>query len=91
MDLPRYRRNGWACVDAPLAEGETPIGDMHIKQRCETVYDDMRRVIVWSRLYRRPGQTGVDANNFWVPGEFESSARLEILHPSVPVLDRVAD
>ena len=89
--LPRYRRNGWACVDAPLAEGETPIGDMHIKQRCETVYDDMRRVIVWSRLYRRPGQTGVDANNFWVPGEFESSTRLEILHPSVPVLDRVAD
>lgn len=88
---PRYRRNGWTCVDAPLEEGETPIGEFFIKERCETVYDELRRVIVWSRMYRRPGQTGLDANNFWVPGEFESSTRLEILHPSVPVLDRIAD
>lgn len=89
--MPRYRRNGWDCVDIPLDEGETPIGDLSIKRRCETVYDDARRVVLWSRLYRRPGQTGVDPNNFWVPGEFESSTRLEILHPSVPIFDRIVD
>lgn len=81
----RYGMRGWQCVDIPLDEGETPIGTMHIKERCEKIYNDDRRIVLNTRLFRKPGQDGVDNAGNFVEGEFESSTRLEIWGLDVPL------
>ncbi len=35
--MNRYGPAGWNCTDFPAAEGETPVGGVFIKQRCEKV------------------------------------------------------
>ena len=81
----RYGTRGWECVDIPLADGETPIGTMHIKERCEKIYNNDRRIILYTRLFRKAGQDGVDNAGNFAEGEFESSSRLEIWDLDVPV------
>jgi hypothetical protein len=69
------------CVSAPPAEGESPVGDLFVKQTCERVTaDGTRRVVLRANLFRKPGQS---AYNPQMPtelteGQFESSARVEI-------------
>jgi hypothetical protein len=72
---------GRDCAAEPPAEGETAIGDIFVKQRCElTDLDHARKVIVSARFFRKPGQSGVNPQlpTQLTQGQFESSARVEI-------------
>jgi hypothetical protein len=80
----RFGENGWTCQDLQRVPGETSIGDIYVKQRCEKDFPD-RHMYTVQRFYRRPGQTGFDAQGNHIPADFESSTRLEIWDPSVPV------
>lgn len=69
------------CKAAPPADGETPIGDIFVKQRCElTDEKNARRVTIAANFFRKPGQSGVNPQlpTQLTQGQFESSARLEI-------------
>jgi hypothetical protein len=74
------------CTSLPPAEGETPVGDVFVKQACEKI-DPQRgqKIVIRANYFRKPGQSGVNPH---LPGEltqgqYESTARLEIF-----VLDR---
>src|ERR1700704_3065411 len=78
----RYEPDGWPCTDFPPAEGETPVGGVFIKQRCEKTTPD-RRLVVDARFLRKPGQSDNDpVTGEYRAGAFESSTRFEILDPS---------
>ncbi len=76
--MGRYGRQGWDCVDRPPEEGYSDVGGLYIDQRCIKVYRDNRRLVLETHLFRKPGQTGLDEQGQWRPGDFESSTRLEI-------------
>lgn len=70
------------CAPLPPAEGETAIGDTFVKQRCQHVDAAKKvRLVLESNYYRKPGQTYRDPNlpTRLTEGQFESSARLDIL------------
>ncbi|HLH95233.1 MAG TPA: hypothetical protein VKW08_08945 [Xanthobacteraceae bacterium] len=72
---------GLDCVDLPPAEGERPIEDLFIKQKCELKAGGQVTRIE-ARHYYKPGQFLVDPNdNHVTENEFESSARLEVFRP----------
>jgi uncharacterized protein YjbI with pentapeptide repeats len=74
-----YGSEGWACVDFPAAEGETPVGNSLIKQDCSKVTEDGFVVSTQARLLRRPGQTQIDPVNGQIRvGYYESTARMEM-------------
>ncbi len=81
---PRYRGAEWDCVDLPLADGETPIGSRYIKELCQTVDAQGRRIVVRAHQFREPGQTGYDERGQYIEGDYESSTRWEIWDRSVP-------
>jgi hypothetical protein len=81
--INRYEPDGWTCVDSPPAEGETPVGGVFIKQRCEKVAQG-RRLIVDTRFLRKPGQSDNDpVTGEYRAGAYESSTRFEIWDPGV--------
>ena len=67
------------CQSVPLAEGETPVGSLFVKQVCERK-DAGRRIMVRANLFRKPGQSGYNPQlpTQLTQGQFESSARVEI-------------
>jgi hypothetical protein len=80
--INRYEPGGWTCTDEPPAEGETPVGGIFIKQRCEKITPE-RRLTVDTRFLRKAGQSDVDANSGETrPGAYESSTRVEIFDPA---------
>ncbi len=69
------------CKAEPPAEGETPVGAVFVKQRCERIdANNGRRVVIAANFFRKPGQSGVNPQlpTQLTQGQFESSARLEI-------------
>jgi hypothetical protein len=72
---------GRDCKSLPLADGESAVGGLLIKQVCERRDPAMaRRIVIRIDLYRKPGQS---AYNPQLPtqltqGQFESSARVEV-------------
>jgi hypothetical protein len=79
--INRYGPDGWTCTDAPPAAGETPVGGIFIKQRCEKATAE-RHLTVETRLLRKPGQNDIDPSTGDTrPGAFESSTRFEIFDP----------
>jgi hypothetical protein len=81
--IAHYGEEGWTCVDLPPEPGETPVGKIFIKQRCDKTTPE-HHLIMQARLLRKPGQTDYDpATKEFRPGQFESSTRLEILDPSL--------
>lgn len=74
----RYGRRNWDCSALERLEGEEPVGDQFIKELCEKKVGDARRVVVETHLYRKPGQTGLDDDDQWIPGQFRSSGRFEV-------------
>jgi hypothetical protein len=69
------------CKAEPPAEGESAVGEVFVKQRCELVdAKNARRVRVAADFFRKPGQSGVNPQlpTQLTQGQFESSARLEI-------------
>jgi hypothetical protein len=71
--------DGWDCSDLPPAEGETPIFDMFIKQRCRKVANG-EQITVESRYFYKPGQSLLDPNTgLATVNQFESSARIQLV------------
>ncbi len=69
------------CKAEPAAEGETPVGDVFVKQRCGRIdAKNARRVVLAANFFRKPGQSGVNPQlpTQLTQGQFESSARVEI-------------
>jgi len=78
----RYGPDGWSCTDMPAAVGETPVGGIFVKQRCEKVTPE-RQLMVEARFLRKPGQADIDpVTGEHKPGQFESWTRFEIFDPS---------
>jgi hypothetical protein len=69
------------CTALPQAEGESPVGDLFVKQACELVDDSGgRKIRLRVNYYRKPGQSGVNPQipTQLTEGQYESSARIEI-------------
>jgi hypothetical protein len=79
--INRYARDGWSCTDFPAADGETPVGGVFVKQRCEKRTAE-RFLSVEAHFLRKPGQSDVDpVTGNYRPGQFESWTRFELLDP----------
>jgi len=77
----RYDPEGWACTDLPPAAGETPVGGIFVKLRCEKAEPE-RHLMVETHLLRRPGQADNDpVTGEYKAGQFESWTRFEIFDP----------
>ena len=81
----RYDHEGWTCTDAAPAEGETAVGGIFVKQRCEKLIPG-RHLFLEARFLRKPGQTDVDPRTGdYKAGQFESWTRFEIFEPGYQV------
>jgi len=79
--INRYDAAGWTCTDFPLAAGETPVGGISLKQKCEKVTPE-RALSVEARFLRKPGQSDVDPKTGdYTSGQFESWTRFDLLDP----------
>jgi hypothetical protein len=79
--INRYEPDGWTCADFPAAAGETPVGGIFLKQRCEKATPE-RHLMVEARFLRKPGQSDVDpVSGETRPGAYESWTRFEIFDP----------
>jgi len=79
--INRYGPDGWTCTDAAAAPGETPVGGIFIKRRCEK-REPQRALMVEAHLLRKPGQNDLDPiTGEPRPGAFESWTRFEIFDP----------
>jgi len=77
----RYDPEGWACTDLPPAAGESPVGGIFIKLRCEKATPE-RHLMVETHLLRKPGQADNDPiTGEYKAGQFESWTRFEIFDP----------
>lgn len=75
----QFGQDGWNCTDLPAADGETPILDVFVKERCEKVAGGLKATVE-TRHYYKPGQAVLDPNTgLPTVNQFESSARLEVV------------
>ena len=81
----RYGNDRWDCRDTPPAPGETPVGTLYINRRCTTLTKDNMRAFLETRFLRKPGQAEFSGSGKLTVGQFESSTRLDLLRPDVPV------
>lgn len=80
--INRYGADGWSCTDLSPAEGESAVGGIFIKRRCEKVLPG-RALTVETHFLRKPGQHNVDPETGdYTHGEFESWTRFELFDPS---------
>jgi hypothetical protein len=80
--INRYEPAGWTCTDLAPGVGETPVGGVFVKQRCEKLTPE-RHLLIDARLLRKPGQSDNDpVTGEYRAGAFESSTRFEIWDPS---------
>jgi hypothetical protein len=78
----RYDPEGWTCPDLPPAAGESPVGGIFIKLRCEKATPE-RHLMVETHLLRKPGQADNDPiTGEYKAGQFESWTRFEIFDPN---------
>ena len=81
--INRYGAGGWNCTDLPAAEGETPVGGVFVKQRCEKLTAE-RTLAVEARFLRKPGQNAIDPKTGeYTSGQFESWTRFEVFDPAL--------
>jgi hypothetical protein len=81
----RYGGDGWECSDTAPAPGETPVGSLYINRHCSKLVRGDMRVVLETRFLRRPGQAEFSGSGRLTIGQFDSSTRLELLRPDVPV------
>jgi hypothetical protein len=81
----RYGGDGWDCADTPPAPGENPVGTLYINQRCAKLVKGDLRAVLQTRFLRKPGQAEFSGSGKLTVGQFESSTRLELLRPDIPV------
>ena len=81
--INRYGPAEWNCTDFPAADGETPVGGVFVKQRCEKLTAE-RSLSVEAHFLRKPGQSAIDpATGEYRPGQFESWTRFEVFDPAL--------
>ncbi len=80
-----YGADGWDCVDLPPAPGETGVGEMFVKEVCRKDVDG-KQVRVEAHYFRKPGQTGVDINGMFEPGQYKSFTRWEAFDATLDLL-----
>ena len=81
--INHYDPAGWGCTDFPAGPGETPVGGVFIKQRCEKASPE-RRMSIEAHFLRKPGQSDIDpATGEYTSGQFESWTRFELLDPGL--------
>jgi hypothetical protein len=81
--INHYDPAGWTCTDFPAEPGETPVGGVFIKQRCEKAMPE-RRMSIEAHFLRKPGQNDIDpATGDYTSGQFESWTRFELLDPGM--------
>ena len=76
----RLGRDGWACTDLPLADGETPVLRTFIKQDCSKAIDGVGNAVLLTRFFRKKGQSQYDPRtDRETDGQFESTVRFELM------------
>jgi hypothetical protein len=81
----RFGSDGWDCSDHPAAPGETPVGTLYINRHCTKLVKVDMRAVLDTRFLRKPGQAEFSGSGKLAVGQFESSTRLDLLWPDVPV------
>ena len=80
--INRYGTDGWSCTDFTPAEGESAVGGVFIKQRCDKTMPE-RVLSVETHFLRKPGQHDVDPDTHeYTQGEFDSRTRFELFDPA---------
>jgi hypothetical protein len=80
--INRYGPAAWNCTDFPAADGETPVGGVFLKQRCEKLTPE-RYLNVEAHFLRKPGQNAIDPKTGdYTSGQFESWTRFEVYDPA---------
>ena len=80
--INRYGTDGWTCTDLPPAEGESAVGGVFIKQRCDKTMPG-RTLTVETHFLRKPGQHDVDPDTHeYTQGAYESWTRFELFDPN---------
>jgi hypothetical protein len=80
--MNRYGADGWTCVDLRPAPGESAVGGVFIKRRCEKALPG-RALTVETHFLRKPGQHNIDPETGeYTQGEFESWTRFELFDPT---------
>jgi len=76
----RFGRDNWVCEDLPLADGESAVGGIFVKQICRKEIDAQTRALLATRYLRKPGQAQYDPQSGReTTGQFESSVRFELM------------
>jgi hypothetical protein len=79
--INRYGTDGWHCADFPPAEGESAVGGVFIKRRCDKTMPE-RVLTVETHFLRKPGQHDVDPDSHeYTQGAFDSWTRFELFDP----------
>ena len=87
--LGRIPADAWKCVAEPLADGESPIGTIAIKERCNGAGQGTR-LLLQSDFYRKPGEYAVDPHTGQMArGLFRGDVHFEIFLAK-PIADRAA-
>jgi hypothetical protein len=76
----RFGRDNWQCQDLALADGETAVDGVFVKQDCRKPIDDKTTASLMTRYLRKPGQSRFDPQSGReTAGQFESTARFELV------------
>ncbi|HEY4403086.1 MAG TPA: hypothetical protein VGN55_00430 [Xanthobacteraceae bacterium] len=76
----RLGRDNWQCQDLALADGETPVDGVFVKQRCRKEIDGNTTASLATRYLRKPGQSRLDPHTGReTAGQFESTASFELV------------
>jgi hypothetical protein len=79
--INRYGADGWTCTDLRPARGESAVGGVFIKRRCEKALPG-RALMVETHFLRKPGEHDIDPETGdYTHGEFESWTRFELFDP----------
>lgn len=81
----RYGDNAWNCTDLRPEEGESAVGSLFIKTRCEKTTNGLH-LFLQQRFLQKKGQTLVDPHSGKPqPQAFDSETRFEMYDSAVPV------
>jgi hypothetical protein len=76
----RLGREGWQCQELPLAEGETPVDGVFVKQDCRKAIDAATTATLATRYLRKAGQSRFDPHTGRETlGQFDSTVRFELV------------
>lgn len=83
--FPLYGSADWDCVNKPPEPGQTAVGEdptTFLNEVCRKEIDG-KRVRVEAHFFRRPGQTGRNADGQFEAGQYESMTRWEVFDAAV--------